>query len=283
MMGWVGAVLLLLGSFGVAAAGSGGAVADRPLTVLVMGVDARPGQPIDIGVRPDALGVLRLDPAAGTCRLLTVPRDMRAELPGYGPSKVNHALVVGGVPYQRRVVEGLLGLEIDRFILVDFGGVEAVVESVGGLTLDVSEEFTAADGLSFAAGEQTLDGARVLAYARYRGGPEGDLGRIERQQQVLRALLARAPAIEIGPLLGRLLPSLEGHLRTDLAPAEILALVRRFRPSCTGETLWTATLDGTTATFADPLVRQPLSYLVVAETEIARKRALLLNDGGRTG
>ena len=258
-------------------------VTDRPLTVLVMGVDARPGEPIDVGVRPDALGVLRLDPAAGTCRLLAVPRDTRADLPWYGPSKVNHGLVVGGVPFQRRVVEGLLGLEIDRFVLVDFAAVEAIVEAVGGVTLDVPQAFTTGDGRSFPAGAQTLDGPAVLAYARYRDGPDGDLGRIGRQQQVLRALLERMPDLELGPALAGLLPLLEEHVRTDLSPAEIVGLARRFRPSCTGETLWLGVLDGATATLDDPLVGQPLSYLLVEEAEIDRKRALLFDDEAPTG
>jgi LCP family protein required for cell wall assembly len=251
---------------------------DRPLTLLVMGVDARPGEPIDVGVRPDALGLLRLDPTTGSCRLLAIPRDTRAELPGYGRSKINHALVVGGVPYQRQVVEGFFGIEIDRFVLVDFVAVEGVVEAVGGVTLDVPEAFTAADGLRFEAGPQRLDGPQALAYARYRSDADGDLGRIERQQQVLRALLAEAPSVAIVPTVNKLGPLLEKHLKTDLSLAEILGLVQRFRSSCTAETLVTATLDGATATFDDPLVQQPLSYLLVDEAEIRRKKALLLAD-----
>lgn len=263
---------------GVAVAAGADKAPLAPLTILVMGVDARPGEAIDIGVRPDALGVLRLDPVSGACRLLSVPRDTRADLPGYGQSKVNHALAVAGVPYQRQVVVKLLGLEIDRFVLVDFGAVEAVVDLVGGITLDVPEAFTAANGLVFAAGDQRLDGRQVLAYVQYRGGPDGDLGRIERQQQVLRALLPQLADLDIAPTIRQLLPVLSDHVRMDLSPVELVSLGQRFRSSCTSETLAVETLAGTTATFDDPLVQQPLSYLVVSDEEIERQRAWLLGN-----
>lgn len=276
--GWLGGVAGDAGQTiaGIASAAGVGDAQLRPLTILLMGVDARAGEPIDIGVRPDAMALLRLDPETGACRMLAVPRDTRTELPGYGLSKVNHALAVGGVPYQRRVVEGLLGLEIDRFVLVDLRAVEEIVEIVDGVTLDIPEAFVAADGTPIEAGEHTLDGRQVLAYVQYRGGPNGDLGRIGRQQQVLRALLAKASDVDILPTVSRLLPVLEGHLRTDLTPAEIVGLAQRFRGSCTPDSLSVATLDGTIATFDDPLVRQPLSYVVIDETEIAHERALLL-------
>ncbi len=70
------------------------------ITVLLMGVDARPGEAIDTDARPDALAVLHADRTRGTCRMLAVPRDTRIDLPGYGKSKANHALVLGGIPYQ---------------------------------------------------------------------------------------------------------------------------------------------------------------------------------------
>ncbi len=261
---------------GIASVAGVGEAPLPPLTILLMGVDARTGEAIDIGVRPDAMVLLRLDPETGACRMLAIPRDTRAELPGYGLSKVNHALAVGGVPFQRQVVERLLRLGVDRFVLVDLRALEEVVAIVDGVTLDVPEAFVAADGTPIEAGEQILDGREVLAYVQYRGGPDGDLGRIGRQQQVLRALLAKASDLEVLATISRLLPVLEDHLRTDLTPAEIVGLAQRFRGSCTPDTLSVAMLDGSIATFVDPLVQQPLSYLVIDAAEIVREREILL-------
>ena len=106
------------------------------LTVLVMGVDARPGQPIDIQVRADALSVVHIDPETGICRMLSIPRDTRVMLPGYGYSKVNHALAIGGVPYQQLVVGQYLGIEIDHYGLIDFAGMAELVDAVGGVTVE---------------------------------------------------------------------------------------------------------------------------------------------------
>ena len=99
---------------------------DTVTLFLLMGVDARPGEAIDIGVRPDSLSVAAYDSATNSCRLLSIQRDSRVELPGYGMSKINHALAVGGIPYEKLVVEQFLGIPIDHYALIDFTGVTAV-------------------------------------------------------------------------------------------------------------------------------------------------------------
>jgi len=71
-------------SAGVVAAAGMKAAPDEPLNFLLMGVDARPGEAIEIGADPDALAVLHLDRASGSCRMLAIPRHTRFELPGYG-------------------------------------------------------------------------------------------------------------------------------------------------------------------------------------------------------
>src|SRR5699024_4257909 len=106
---------------------------DGAITLLMMGVDAREGEEIDIGVRPDSLSVLHINPNAETCRVVSIPRDTRTEHPGYGQSKINHALSVGGVDYQMLVTQQMLGIEIDHFALVDFAGVVGTVDALGGV------------------------------------------------------------------------------------------------------------------------------------------------------
>src|SRR6478752_6849697 len=119
-------------------------VALPAMTILLMGVDARPGEAIDAGVRPDALAVLRLDPATGSCKMLAIPRDSRVELPGYGLTKINHALAVGGIPYQELVVQNFLGISIDKYALIDFGGITELVNAVGGVPIQITESFAIA-------------------------------------------------------------------------------------------------------------------------------------------
>ncbi|MER3485219.1 MAG: hypothetical protein C4345_03810, partial [Chloroflexota bacterium] len=246
------------------------------VTILLMGVDARPGVAFDIGVRPDSLMVLRLNPETGSCRILSIPRDTRTELPGYGLTKVNHALAVGGIPYQKQVVELLLGIPIDHYVLVDFAGFETLVDAVGGITIDVPEGFVAADGTVFVAGRQAMTGKQALAFARYRGGPDGDFGRIQRQQEVLRALIRRASGLNLVRSINDLLPAVRQHVRTDLSAAKIAGFALTYRDTCTADHLEVFRLEGYGATFDDPLLNLPLWYLVVDEAEIHRKVQMLL-------
>lgn len=250
----------------------------EPINILLMGVDARPGESIDIGVRPDSLAVLRLDPESGSCRMLRIPRDSRVELPGYGLTKINHALAVGGIPYQELVVEEFLGIPIDQYALIDFGGVEALVDATGGVTITITDTFTVGEH-SFSPGERTLTGPEALAYSRYRYGPDGDFGRIRRQQDVLRALLSQAGETEPQVLLQKVLPLLQDHVRTDLTIADLVSLADRFRTTCTEDSLVTLTLEGTVATFEDPLFGMSLSYVVIDPDEVSRKVEELLVAG----
>lgn len=249
----------------------------KTMNILLMGVDARPGEAIDIGVRPDALAVLHLDAETGSCRMLAIPRDSRVELPGYGLSKVNHALAVGGIPYQEQVVEEFLGIPIDHYGLIDFAGIEQLVDAVGGVTIEIPESFSV-NGTTFQAGTQTLDGKHALLYARYRGGADGDFGRIGRQQQILRAVLQTVSARELVTLIPELLPVLEDHTRTSLSPAEIIRIATYFRSTCTEQTFETRTLAGTVATFPDPLLELDLSYVIIDEAEVRKQVAWLLGE-----
>lgn len=250
---------------------------DDSMTVLLMGVDARPGEAIDTDARPDALAVLHIDRTRGTCRMLAVPRDTRVELPGYGKSKVNHALVLGGIPYQLQVVSDYLDVTIDHYGLIDFGGVVSVVDEVGGIVIDNPEAFTA-NRIAFDAGLLTLDGEEALIYARYRGGSDGDFGRIGRQQQVLRGLLDSASSQDLLTMIPQSLPLLEAHMRTDLDLTAMLDSVREFESTCSTDTLETATLPGTTATLPDPLLEMDLSYVIVEDADVRRLVAWLLGD-----
>lgn len=248
-----------------------------PLTILLLGVDARPGESIDSGVRADAIAVLRLDPERRSCHLLTIPRDTRVELPGYGLSKINHALSVGGVPYQTQVVEQFLGLKVDRFALADFDGFSAVIDAIGGVSITVQEQFSLGEH-TFSPGEQVLNGDQALAYVRYRGGADGDFGRVDRQQQMLRAIVSQGARPEIVLSLGQILAAVDAHVRTDLPVLELTSLLAYYQAACGPSAIMMETLNGETATFPDPLVGHDISFVVVSEKEKAARVAALLGS-----
>lgn len=154
--------------------------------VVLLGSDARAEEPS----RSDTIVITK---AGGGS--LAVPRDTLVEVPGVGPDKINSALAYGGPELAVETLEGLTGLRIDSYVVLDFGGVEEIVNAMGGVTLEVEQPISYQLGgryVSIPAGRQTLDGFEALAYVRYRGTPTADIGRIGNQQRFLTALVEEA-------------------------------------------------------------------------------------------
>lgn len=247
------------------------------ITILIMGVDARPGAPIDIGVRPDAMMVLYLNPVTGACRGLAIPRDTMVPLPGYGESKVNHALMLAGIPYQDYVLEQFLGLTIDHYALIDFAGFKELVDAVDGVPVTVPSEVKQGDTVLFEAGPQTFDGDQALSYARYRGGADVDVGRVRRQQQLIRGLIEVSRGRNIATDVREMLPAVSKHIRTDLSSSALISLAEQYRASCAESSLELDTLTGDLVTpeTPDPIYRMPMTYAVVEPDEVKDKVATL--------
>jgi LCP family protein required for cell wall assembly len=241
---------------------------DGSMTILLLGVDAPEGEPIDVGIRPDAMSVLHLDGETQSCRILSIPRETRAELPGYGLSRVNNALALGGVKYEVLVVEQTLGIQVDHYGLIDFGGIEGLVDAVGGVTVVNEEAFTSGE-FTFAAGEIELDGAEAMAYSRYESEDEGDIG--DRMQQVIKALISQSSGMDVARSAPKLLGSVEGHFKSDLPVLELLSVISDYRSGCSSEGMETASLEGETEMHHDPLLRRELEYVVVTPEELAAR------------
>lgn len=209
-------------------------VASEPMTILLLGTDARPGEPID-GVRSDIMAVVHLDPVERSCRMLSIGRDTRVELPGIGFTKINHALMEGGVPLATETVEAYLGIDIDAYGLIDLTGAAIAIDAIGGVTVNNTEAF-AIGGNEFPEGEIEMDGAQAVLYARYRGGDDGDIGRMARQQAVLAAVLEQVGELSVPQLLQVSLTDIQDHVMTDLSPDMLLGLAETYMGSCTSET-----------------------------------------------
>jgi polyisoprenyl-teichoic acid--peptidoglycan teichoic acid transferase len=150
--------------------------------VVLLGSDAR-GDEVS---RSDTIVVTR---AGGG--MLAVPRDTLVDIPGVGKDKINAAYASGGPELTVETLENLTGLRLNHYVVVNFGGVEEIVDAMGGITLEVDNPINVGiDGrrVSIPAGTQELDGLQALAYVRYRGGPTADIGRIGRQQKFLKEL-----------------------------------------------------------------------------------------------
>ncbi len=182
---------------------------------VLLGSDAR----ADEASRSDTIVVAK---AGGG--MLAVPRDTLVEIPGVGEDKVNAAFAYGGPDLMVETLEGFTDLQINNYVVVDFGGVEEIVDALGGITINVEEPIEASmengEVVSLPAGEQTLDGAEALAYVRYRGGPAADIGRVGRQQEFLRAFISEATSPGKWPRLPSTTLSVWRNIDTNMNPVQ---------------------------------------------------------------
>lgn len=198
------------------------------ITVLVLGVDERED---DVG-RSDTIMVASMDPDKGEVKLLSIQRDTWTEIPGYGWDKINHAYAFGKHQLTLATVQQFLDIPIDHYAIINFAGFKTVVDAVGGVEVDVQERMHYEDPydddgglyIHFEPGRQLLSGQKALEYARYRSGQDGDIGRMRRQQEVIKLVLQKAMNPSIALRVPQLVSSLSSAIRTDLSLPEMLQL-----------------------------------------------------------
>jgi LCP family protein required for cell wall assembly len=221
-----------------------GLILNEPTTTLLLGTDHGPGPGRESARRTDSMLLMRTDPGRGRTSFLSLPRDLRVEVPGRGFSKINAAYQSGGPDLTVRTVRNLLGsgVAINHVVVVDFDDFERLIDALGGVTIDVPEPIVSNrfdcpysaqrcagwNGWRFAAGEQELSGRRALVYSRIRENrlnpAENDLTRGERQQQLLRAIGDELTSFGTLVRMPVLADDIVAPLATDLSAAELTQL-----------------------------------------------------------
>jgi len=173
----------------------------EPYTILLLGSDQRSEAAPD-DQRSDTTMLLRLDPDQGVISLLSFPRDLLVEIPGYGSDKLNAAYSAGGPKLTTKTVKQLTGLQINDVIDVDFQGFADAVNAVDCVYIDVDQDYfipegTGVSAIDVNAGYQRLCGLKALQYVRYRH-TDNDIVRAARQQSFLREARQR---IDVGQIL----------------------------------------------------------------------------------
>jgi LCP family protein required for cell wall assembly len=199
----------------------------RPLFILSLGSDARPGQTIQ-GQRSDSIHVIGVNLRTNRATILGFPRDSYVPIPGHGTSKINSAMVYGGPDLTVRTIEQLTGIHIDFWMLTSFPGLVNMVNGIGGLTVDVPQPMhDSYSHANFDAGPQRMNGKQALAFARDRHDvPGGDLGRSRNQGILLESALGklRESFAENPAIAFTWLRTAWTELRTDLSVATLLQL-----------------------------------------------------------
>jgi polyisoprenyl-teichoic acid--peptidoglycan teichoic acid transferase len=220
--------------------------------ILVLGADAGSKSRQGTQGRSDTIILIRTDPDNHKIALLSIPRDLRVEIPRHGTQKINAAYAFGGPTLAVKTVERVTGLRMNHVVVVDFSTFGEVVDALGGVTINVphpilSNKFecprhTQAQcarwpGWRFRKGPQEMNGRTALIYSRIRENKldpsESDFTRGERQQAVIQAMADETTSFSTflkAPFIG---DDLVRPLATDLSAGQILQLgwVKRRTPS----------------------------------------------------
>jgi polyisoprenyl-teichoic acid--peptidoglycan teichoic acid transferase len=220
-----------------------GLLTSTPTTLAILGTDGGKTAGRRDDRRSDSIVLLHTDPRRHKLAYLSIPRDLRVEIPGYGTAKINAAFQVGGPTLALKTIKALTGLPINHVAFVDFDNFRELIDAVGGIDVDVPKpilsnkfdcpfktqaECSRWDGWRFEKGRQHMDGRRALVYSRIRenrlDGSETDLARARRQQQVIQAtadkLTSLGPALKM-PFIG---DDVVKPLATDLSAGQLLQL-----------------------------------------------------------
>jgi LCP family protein required for cell wall assembly len=237
------------------------------LTFVIVGSDSRAGLDDlknfgDIGgARGDVVILVRLDRGSSSAQMLSIPRDLYVDIRGHGNNRINAAYALGGPSLLVETLKSNLNVEINHYVEIDFVGFQALVDEVGGI--EIAFPYAARDlksGLDVEAGSQVLDGGEALAYARSRSYQElqggswvsveaSDIGRTERQQDVIRAILSRLKRPTSIAEGGDIASTMAQHMIIDtaLASASVPSMVWDFK-GVLGRDIDAATLPTTSQT-----------------------------------
>ncbi len=218
-----------------------GSLLSNPSTILVLGTDEGPGR--EGPFRTDAMLVVRTDPDENRIAVLSIPRDLRVEIPGQGADKVNAAHAFGGPRLAVRTVENLTGLGINHVVVLDFDDFKEVIDALGGITVNVDKPILSNKfdcpyatqarcdrwpGWRFPQGQQELDGRKALVYARVRENQldpaDNDITRGGRQQEVLQATADEITSFGTFLRMPFIGDELVKPLATDLSANELIQL-----------------------------------------------------------
>lgn len=179
--------------------------------------------------RTDAMMVLSWDKSNGKVRVLSLMRDIYAEIPGYKSYKLNTAYYLGGIQTAKDTISGMFGIPIHHYAIVDFDNFESIVDLAfpNGVEMNVQKEMSEKIGVTLTPGVQKLNGQELLGYARFRADSEGDFGRVKRQQEVIAML--KKEAIQLGMIarIPKVLGAISNYIETDLTDKDGMIRIMR--------------------------------------------------------
>lgn len=197
------------------------------VNILLIGGDSRG----DDAGRSDTMLVASIDPVTKRAHLFSILRDTYVDIPGHGKGRLNSAFAYGGIELARQTIGDLLDLPIHKYVYTDFAGFIALVDSIGGVDIEVEKDMyytSKADkhmyDIDLKQGLQHLDGDMALQYVRFRHDARSDFARTERQRILMTEVAKKMQTTGSLIKLPSILESIAPYIETDLSPKEMLKL-----------------------------------------------------------
>lgn len=238
------------------------------ITFLLMGVDSN-----DVfdssGSRTDTMILCKVDKSTGKISMLSIPRDTRVRIRGRkNEEKINHAHAYGGPELAVKAVKDLFGIELEYYVKVDYQIVKEFVNLIGGVEVDVPMNMKYSDPtanpplyINLKKGLQVLDGDKALQFLRFRKGyADQDLGRINAQQQFIKAAIKKTLSVENIGKVPKMIKSYYDNVETNIPLDLILKFAVNAKDFNTDQ-IQMATLPG------EPQYISGVSYYVANEEE----------------
>ncbi len=236
----------------------------RPLSILLLGTDTGALGRHDTG-RTDTMIVATINAKKRTIHLTSIARDTKVTVPGDTQpyEKINAAYTIGGAGTAVKTVQNLLDIPIDFYAIINMGGLEKMVNAVGGVDVTPPLTFNYGQAHVIKGKKVHLNGVEALDYSRMRDDdPLGDYGRQARQRQVIKKLVMKGINITSLPRYKSILSSLTGNLKTDLSFDDMIAVRAKYGDAT--HHIKSETLQGENAMI------DGLSYQVVPDNELLR-------------
>lgn len=194
----------------------------KVVAFAIYGTDERS---TEIG-RSDTVMVVMYDPSLKKLTMVSLPRDLRVNIPGHGLDKLTHAYFYNGRELADQTIEELLDIKLDFSVKFSFASFTSIIDDIGGVSINAEKDFNDSNGnLVVAQGKQVLNGEKALFYVRFRSDSESDYGRIRRQQEVIMSLIESLKAKSINEKIELIETYYNKGMETDAKIAKIIEYV----------------------------------------------------------
>jgi LCP family protein required for cell wall assembly len=226
------------------------------INVLIIGLDNT-----DKTRRADTIMVANINPKTKSIGVISLPRDTRVYIPGIGIEKVNHSYAYGGANLVRKTVSQFLNIPIPYYVEIHMDAVSDIVEKVGGVEIDIDRRMYYVDRagdlyIDLQPGRQKLNGEKAVQYVRYRADGAGDIGRIARQQNFVRAVANQAMKLTNIFKIPQLIRLTFSHVKTNMPFSTMISLASKMKDAYADGSIDVDTIPG------QPMIIDSVSYLI---------------------